>query len=56
MDELEDIILSELRQKEKDKYCASLICGIKNIYIQRSSEYDKKKQEFPLWLSSNEPD
>ena len=27
--DLEDIMLSEIRQKEKDKYCMlSLICGI----------------------------
>ena len=41
--DLEDIILSETSQTEKDKYCMiSLICGIKEM--QQTSEYNKKEQ------------
>ena len=38
---LEGIMLSEIRQTEKGKYCViSLTCGIKTI--QQISEYNKK--------------
>ena len=39
--DLEGIMLSEISQTEKDKYCiTSLICGIWKT--QQTSEYDKK--------------
>ena len=42
--ELEDIMLSEISQTEKDKYCMiSLICGI--LKIQQTSEYNKKEAD-----------
>ena len=41
---LEGIILSEISQTEKDKYCmVSLICGIWKI--QQASEYNKKEAD-----------
>ena len=36
----EGMVLSEISQTEKDKYCMSLICSIQKI--QRTSEYNKK--------------
>ena len=38
--DLEGIMLSEIIQTEKDKYCISLICGIKKI--QQVSENSKE--------------
>ena len=39
--DLEGIILSEINQRKKDKYCmTSFICDIQNI--QQTNEYDKK--------------
>ena len=41
---LEGIMLSEISQTEKDKYCMiSLICGI--LKIQQTSEYNKKETD-----------
>ena len=42
--DLEDIMLRELSETEKDKYCMiSLICGIQKI--QQTSEYNKKEAD-----------
>ena len=42
----EDIMLSEISQREKDKYCMiSLICGIQKN-TTNSSEYNKKEADF----------
>ena len=42
--DLEGIMLSEINQIEKDKYCmVSLICGI--LKIQQTSEYNKKEAD-----------
>ena len=42
--DLEGIMLSEISQTEKDKYCmVSLICGIWKI--QQASEYNKKEAD-----------
>ena len=42
--DLEGIMLSEVSQTEKDKYCMiSLICGI--LKLQKSIEYNKKEAE-----------
>ena len=41
--DLKGITVSEVSQKEKDKYCMiSHICGIKKI--KQTDEYNKKKQ------------
>ena len=41
--DLEGIILTEISQTEKEKYCMiSLICGIQKI--QQTSEYNKKRK------------
>ena len=40
--DLEDIMLSEISQTEKDKYCMlSLICG--TYKMKQTSEYNKKE-------------
>ena len=36
----EGMVLSEISQTEKDKYCTPLICRIQKI--QQTSEYNKK--------------
>ena len=42
--DLEGIMLSEISQKEKDKYCMiSLICRIKQV--KQDTEYNNKKAE-----------
>ena len=42
--DLEGIMLSEISQTEKDRYCmVSLICGI--LKIQQISEYNKKQTD-----------
>ena len=42
--DLEGIMLSEISQTEKDKYCmTSLICG--SYKIQQTSEYNKKEAD-----------
>ena len=42
--DLEGIMLSEISQKEKDKYCViSLICRIKQV--KQDTEYNNKKAE-----------
>ena len=42
--DLDGIILSEISQTEKDKYCMiSLICGI--LKIQQTIEYNKKEAD-----------
>ena len=44
--DLEDIMLSEISQREKEKYCMiSLICGIQKN-TTNSSEYNKKEADF----------
>ena len=42
--DLEGIMLSEISQTEKDKYCMiSLMCGIKKI--QQNSKYNTKEED-----------
>ena len=40
--ELEGIMLSEISEAEKDKYCMILICRI--YKIKQTNEYNRKKQ------------
>ena len=49
--ELEIIILSEVSQKENDKYCMmSLICGILNMTQMNLSTKQTHRQRTDLWL------
>ena len=48
--DLEGIMLSEISQAEKDKYCMiSLMCGKK---IQQTSEYNKKEADSQIWRTN----
>ena len=48
---LEDIMLSEISQTEKDKYCTqSLICGIQTI--QQTTEYNKKEADSQIYRTN----
>ena len=45
--DLEGIMLSEMSQTEKDKYCMiALVCGISKI--QQTSEYNQKEADLQL--------
>ena len=56
---LEDIVLSEISQTEKDKYCIDITCmwNLKKKKIQHTSDYNKKEKisiiPMKLLLDSN---
>ena len=48
MDGLEGIMLGEICQTEKDKYCMiSLICGIQKLTQTR--DYSQKETDLQIW-------
>ena len=57
MDDLENIVLSEVSQTEKDKYMILLTCGIlktdTNELIYKT-EIDSQTQKTNLWLLKGE--